>query len=199
MSKYFLFISLSLLCLMSCKESTQIDSVKDLKKSDRNIIVHHKKSSTITPSSLKKIETWQAYTAFNDFIKRFEKTSPDEAFDNVAELKELTLALEDSLNIVSFKNSAFKSRLHVLKNEVMRLEDMEDIPAITSKEVNLQVDKIFLVFTSLNNKINTVFNQEKFEKDIDLGDFFTMDKKELLEPKKPVKNKRKKKRRKKKK
>jgi len=101
--------------------------------------------------------------------------------------------LEDSLNIDLFKTRSFKSRLHVLENEVMRLEDMSNIQAITTQEVNLQIDKIFLVFTSLNDKINTAFNQEKFEKDIDLGDFFTMDKKELIEDEKLPKKKTKKK------
>lgn len=184
MRKYFWLYTLLLGSLYCCKKSTQ-KVVENIKKSDNNITINHKAASKVNSSSLKKITPWKEYAAFNDFIKRFEKTTPDEAFDNVSELKELTFALEDSLNINSFKNNAFKSRLHVLENEVMRLDDMQDISAITAKEVNLQIDKIFLVFSSLNQKINTVFNQQNFEQQLDSNVLFTMDTKELLEPKRP--------------
>lgn len=190
MCKYFLFISLTFFCFLSCKKDKEAVAI-EIKKSDKNISVKHKISSKVNTASLKRIESWKEYTAFEIFIKRFEKISPDEAFDNVKELKELTIALEDSLTIKSFKKSSFKSRLHVLENEVLRLNDMSNISAITSKEVNLQIDKIFLVFSSLNDKINTVFDQEKHEEEINLDNFFTMDKKELIEPEKSKKREKK--------
>ena len=179
-SYYFLFFILLSLCI-SCKNTSPNGTTEVIKQNDKNTVVTHKTFSKVNPNSLKKITTWKEYKAFNEFIARFEKTSPDEAFDNVIELKELTLALEDSLNIELFKKPSFKSRLHVIENEVLRLDDMANIPAITSEEVNHQIDKIFLVFGSLNDKINTSFEQERYEKEIKLDIFFTMDKKELIE------------------
>ena len=168
-------------CFFSCKKSTQTPTTDTTYTGDKNIAVKHKTYAQVSASSLEKITDWKEYSAFNDFITRFENTSPEEAFDNVTELKELTLALEDSLRIMPFKTRSFKSRLHVLENEVLRLHDMRNIPAITSTEVNNQIAKIFLVYGSLNDKINTVFNQQKHEEGINLDDFFTMDEKELLE------------------
>ena len=83
--------------------------------------------------------------------------------------------MKDSLAIKSLKTPAFKSRMNVLENEILRLLDMNEIPAITAKEVNAQIDKMFLVFGSLNDKINTVYDQEKFNKEINLDDFFVLE------------------------
>lgn len=186
MYKVFLFCFLILIGLSGCKKTTQTVTT-EIKKNDNNKITTHKTYGIANVTSLKQIELWKEYTVFNEFFKRFEKISPTEAFDNITELKELTVALEDSLNIKTFKTPSFKSRLHVLENEVLRLTDMAVIPAITSKEVNAQIDKVFLVFGSLNDKINTALNQEKFEKEIHLDNFFTMDTKELVEKKEPRK------------
>lgn len=177
MNKYVFLFILSSFCFLSCKKSTQ-NTNHEIKKSDKNIVVKHKTPPKVNNASLKKIEPWKEYTNFKEFIKRFENISPSEAFDNTNELKELTIALEDSLNIPLFKSHSFKSRLHVLNNEVLRLDDMSNISAITSKQVNAQIDKIFLVVGSLNDKINTAFDQEKYEKQINLDDFFTAHKEE---------------------
>lgn len=180
MNNSFLFLILVVFCSLSCETNTQTTTAS-VKKNDKNTIVNHKPFSTVNTVSLKKIKPWKEYQLFDNFIKRFEKISPEEAFDNIFELKELTVALEDSLNIEIFKTNSFKSRLHVLENEVLRLDDMATIPAITTKEVNAQIDKLFLVYGSLNDKINTAFSQEKYEKEINLDNFFTMEKKELME------------------
>lgn len=187
MNKYFLFILLFSLCLFNCKKSTQV-APDNIKKSDKNIVVDHKTYSKVDAASLKKIESWSDYHSFNDFIQRFKKTSPDEAFDNVSELKDLTRILKDSLVIPEFNTPAFKSRLNVLQNEVLRLSDMARIPAITSQEANSQIDKILLVFGSLNDKINTLYSQKEFEAELDLDNLFTMDKAELIEPEKKQKS-----------
>jgi len=121
MRKYFFFFFLSFLCFLSCKKKVEAETITEVKKSDKSSLVTHKISSKVNTPSLEKITAWKEYAVFNDFIKRYEKISPDEAFDNISELRELTFALEDSLNIDLFKTPAFKSRLHVLENEVLRL------------------------------------------------------------------------------
>ena len=173
---------------LSCKKTTQVVT-ETVQQSDKNTVSNHSISSKVDSVYLKNINPWKEYNAFNDFIKRYEKISPYESFDNINELKELTIALEDSLNIPHLKTPAFKSRLHVLENEVLRLDDMEGIPALTSSEINSQIDKIFLIFSSVNSKINTVYNQKKFESELNIEDLFTMDKKELIEIDKPSKKK----------
>ncbi len=173
---------------LSCKKTTQVVT-ETVQQNDKNTVSNHSISSKVDSVYLKNINPWKEYNSFNDFIKRYEKISPYESFDNINELKELTIALEDSLNIPHLKTPAFKSRLHVLENEVLRLDDMEGISALTSSEINSQIDKIFLIFSSVNSKINTVYNQKKFESELNIEDLFTMDKKELIEIDKPSKMK----------
>ena len=106
-------------------------------------------------------------------LNRFEKISPNEALNNALNLKDLAKDLKDSLKIKNFKISSFEARLNVLLNEALRLADMTKIPAIKAEEVNNQVAKILLIFSSLNEKINTVYIQEKFEDEINVEDLNT--------------------------
>lgn len=174
MNYKFFFYTILVLFLCSCKKDIKKE-VQTIKKNNKSIIVKHKNPPSINKVSSNKISSWKAYGNFKEFLERFEETSPNDAFGNVKELKDLTTALKDSLTIKKFKTPAFKARLNVLENEVLRLDDMANITAITSNEVNLQIDKIFLVFGSLNQKINTLYNHERFEKEIDLDIFFKND------------------------
>ncbi|TYQ00091.1 hypothetical protein C7447_101700 [Tenacibaculum adriaticum] len=174
MNKSILFFFMIFILLFSCKKSIQT-AKKETVKSDKSIIVKHKTYAILKDASIKKTQNWVAYKNFNEFLKRFETTSPNEAFSNVTELKELTKALKDSIIIEDFKTPAFNARLNVLENEILRLSDMSIIPAIKGDEVNNQIDKIFLVFGSLNDKINTIYDQKNFDKEIDLNNFFKLD------------------------
>ena len=43
------------------------------------------------------------------------------------------------------------------------MADLTLIPAITSQEVNLQINKTIAAFSSVNSKINTVYSKKRFE------------------------------------
>ena len=172
---YKIFFYIVLLSLIYNCKSDKKQKLEIIKKSNKDILVKHKSFSSINKDSYEKINSWKSYENFKEFIQRFENISPNEAFANVKELKSLTETLKDSLTIYKFKTPAFKARLNVLENEVLRLDDMADIPAITSTEVNLQIDKIFLVFSSLNEKINALHDQEALEEEINLDTFFKVD------------------------
>lgn len=59
---------------------------------------------------------------------------------------------------------------------------MTYIPAITAKEINAQIDKIFLVFGSVNAKINTIFNKKRLDEDFNLENFLKLDSSEIKKP-----------------
>jgi len=46
------------------------------------------------------------------------------------------------------------------------------IPSISASEVNSQVEKIMVIFGSVNDKINTVYTKKKFDKEINLDSLF---------------------------
>jgi len=171
---FFYSALLLLLLFVGCKKSVQTPT-ETTKKSDLSQTIKHKTYSVVKPSAKNMIANWKEYALVDDFLKAYENISPEEAFANTFELQELTKALKDSLNITALKTPAFKSRLNVFENEVLRLSDMSEIPAITSTEVNQQIDKVLLIYGSLNDKINTVYNQQKFEEEINLDSFFKLE------------------------
>ncbi len=173
--KYFLSIMILMFFVFSCKKqrSEKEDVIKEVVvKPEMTIALNHKKPKGLNSTSKKELETWKAYNEFNKFLERFENISPNEALSNASELKELIKNLQNHLyekqryKIKEFNTNAFRARINVLENEVLRLNDMNTISSITAKEVNQQVDKIFLLFSSFNAKINTIFVKRSIPDDI---------------------------------
>lgn len=174
MHKQFLIYFFGLLLVVGCKKNVQ-KTKEIIKKPEMSVVVNHKKTTILTDLSKSKINNWKEYNEVNTFLTRFENTSPNDALNNALELKDLSKNLKDSIRIEDLKIPSFKARLNVFENEALRLADMTYIPAITPKEINQQIDKLFLVFNSVNAKINTFFVEQEFDEDINLDDFFILD------------------------
>jgi len=174
MKKLFRLFFLLIIFCFGCKKSIQTPT-ETTHQSDINIAVNHKPYAKLETTSHEMIKGWKEYYNIDELLKSYENVSPEEAFGNVMELKDMAKALKDSLNIEILKTPAFKSRLNVFENEVLRLTDMADIPAIKSVEVNGQIDKVYLLFGSINNKINTVNSKKRFDDEINLDDFFKLE------------------------
>lgn len=167
MSKYFLITFFSFLFILSCqKEEKKEKTQNQIKKPEMSVVVTHTPPTVLTPNSQKKVTDWKEYKEINNFLDRFNKTSPSEALSNASELKDLSKSLKDTIRVEILKTPAFKARLNVFENEALRLADMTYISAITPKEVNQQIDKILLLFESINAKIDATFLKEKLNKDI---------------------------------
>lgn len=122
------------------------------------------------------IENWKELQAATLFIYKFEKVSPTEALSNALELRDLIEDLKKNEIPEIFDLDAFKARLDILDNEVLRLADLTLIPAITTKEINQQIDKTIDAFSSVNSKINTILLKKQFEEEIDVNlDFIGLD------------------------
>lgn len=182
MLKPIFFIIGLVFILGACKKSIQtIDKTE--KKPTMSIEVSHKTPSDLTDDAQKEIENWKEYNDVVLYLDRFKKITPNEALNFAIELKDLTKKLKDSIKIKDFKTASFKARVNVLENEALRLADMTLIPAITAKEVNTQIDKYLLVFSSLNDKINTIYQKKEFDKEVNLDSFFVLDTSEKTLPK----------------
>ncbi len=170
--KYFLLVLFSfLLTTISCKKETTQKDVA-VQKTGMDALVKHSKRTQLDEASTKEIKKWKEYFITNDFIQQLENITPTEALNNALELKTLTKQLKDSLNIKTLQTPAFRARVNVFENEVLRLADMTYIPSITSKEVSTQVAKVLALFGSMNNKINTVYTKKRFDKAIKLDSLF---------------------------
>lgn len=178
MYKNFLVLFSCFLLMCGCKDQEKKEE-KVVKKPEMSIVVKHGASKKIDSHSQNKIKNWKEYFEMEDFLTRFEKTSPNEALSNAIELKELAKKLKDSIRVEELKTPALKARVNVLENETLRLVDMTYIPAITPKEVNVQVEKIFLVFNSLNAKITSFYNQKRLDDNLNLDNFLELDSTEV--------------------
>ncbi len=171
MSRFLLVIASLLLFVSSCqKKKSQKTELPT--KTEMNISVKHADYSKIKEDYVKEIKPWKEYFVVEDFLQELKNTTPTEALNNALELKTLTKQLKDSLNIEILKTPAFKARINVFENETLRLADMTFIPSISADEVNNQVEKIMVIFGSMNDKINTVYTKKKFDSEINIDSLF---------------------------
>lgn len=168
----FLYVLFSFLLISFSCQQKESKKNTEIQKTGMNTVVKHLKYTQLDKSSRKEIENWKEYFIIDKFTKQLENTTATEALNNALELKTLTQQLKDSLNIKTLKTPAFKARINVFENEVLRLADMTYIPSITSKEVNNQVKKVFSLFGSINHKINTVYAKKRFDKAIKVDSLF---------------------------
>ncbi|MDO6675408.1 hypothetical protein MK851_09865 [Tenacibaculum sp. 1B UA] len=168
----FLFVIASLFFLVtSCEKKEKQKEVLPT-KTEMNISVKHTDYSEINEKYIDEIKPWKEYFTVEDFLQELKNTTPIEALNNALELKTLTKQFKDSLNIEILKTPAFKARINVFENETLRLADMTFIPSISAHQVNSQVEKIMMLFSSVNDKINTVYTKKKFDSEINLDSLF---------------------------
>ncbi len=172
MRSFFILLFSSLFIIFSCKKENSQNKGTTIQKADVNTSVKHPKYSLLDEESTKEIKKWKEYFITEEFVSHFKSISPTEALNNAIELKDLTKQLKDSLNIQILKTPAFKARINVFENEVLRLADMTYIPSISSKDINAQVEKVLALFGSMNDKINTVYAKKRFDKAIKLDSIF---------------------------
>ncbi|WP_075343735.1 hypothetical protein [Tenacibaculum agarivorans] len=172
-----IFLILGVLLCSSCKkQQKKLEEVTI--KSDMSTATSHKKVAELSNLAKQNVGDWQEYNDVKEFLSRFNSITPNEALQTSNELKDLAQYLSDSLKIDALKTDALKARSNVFRNEVLRLYDMSHIPAIKAQEVNQQIDKVLLIFSSYTIKINTIYSKEEFDKEINLDDFFKLEEKQ---------------------
>ena len=165
--KQILYLFLSLF-LFSCGNNKKETIKKKQEKPKRSVVSKHIGLKNVSPEFKNEIENWQDLQTVTLFIEKFENVSPNEALINALELRDLVASLKDS-EIPKFCDiPSFHARINVLYNETLRLADLTLIPAISSQEVNLQVNKTIAAFSPLNSKINTIYSKKRFEDAIDI-------------------------------
>ena len=138
-----------------------------VQKSDKNVVQKHDVVLDLENISKTKIANWTEYQNTLKNLKQFSSISANEALNNAIALSKDIQFLKDSIRPKELLNLSFRTRVNVLENEALRLKDMTLIPAITSKEVHEQVNKIIAAFSATNSKINTIYSQLQVEQDID--------------------------------
>ncbi|WP_405611463.1 hypothetical protein [Polaribacter sp. Asnod1-A03] len=173
--KQIIYLLLSVF-LFSCGNGKKENIDTPVEKPKLSIAKQHNSLVKVKPEFEKEIESWKDLRPALGFIEKFEHVSPNEALSNALELRNLVLSLKDSIKPQVFDIPSFDARINVLYNETLRLADLTLIPAITAKDVNLQVDKTLDAFSSVNSKINTILSKKQFVEEIDVDiDFIGID------------------------
>ncbi|MGB2273169.1 MAG: hypothetical protein ACPH2K_02230 [Flavicella sp.] len=172
MCKYTIFFSI---LIVSCGQ-TNVNNSKEVGEVTYKISkfeTNHKFKieKILTPVSKNKITSW---TTYNElvllFVEQYSTISPSSALEHSKELLNFSEVLVDSLKIPLLKNRGVYARIHTLHSEILRLHDMSSISSIKAEEVKQQTDKIANVISSLNAKINAVFDREALDSDIDFDE-----------------------------
>jgi hypothetical protein len=164
---YYILLILS---VFSCKDSVQKQEQNN-QKPTKGVVISHSKTVVLESTSEANISNWKEYQSVADHLKIFSSISANEALNNALQLSSLVKKMKDSIRPKNLINPSFRTRINVLENEVLRLKDMTYITAITTKEVNQQVEKVLEAFSATNSKINTVYSQLEVEKEIQINQF----------------------------
>ncbi|MDP3313623.1 hypothetical protein [Lutibacter sp.] len=154
---------------ISCKYNTKDEDSS--KKTDSLAVISNRISNsigeTLIPSALEEVKNWKEYVEVDKFMLQFYSITPTEALSNAKELSTLVGQMKDSIRVEKFKELSVVSRLNVLHNQTLRLADMATISTITNEEVKDEVEKIVLLYGSLNAKINTIYKTEEIQNNLE--------------------------------
>lgn len=173
--KKILGLLIFIFVLGSCKTEKQAEPKEEVvvvNKSELSIRKEHQGYSELTEVPLEETKKWKEYNDVTSFLARFKNASANQILTNAVELKKLANLMRDSIRVEMLKIQSFKARLNVFENEALRLADMTEIPAITPEEVHNQTNKLLYVYSSINDKINTIYQQKRLEDEIDVKDVF---------------------------
>jgi ABC-type ATPase with predicted acetyltransferase domain len=162
-----IFTLLFIVLFSNCKD-TSVKATQHIKRPELSSVKQHVINASLEKNAQENIISWHEYVSVSENLKEFLSISASEALNNALQLANLIKQMKDSIRPKELINSSFRTRVNVLENEALRLKDMTFINAVTSKEINLQVDKIMAAFSATNSKINTVYSQLEVEKEIQL-------------------------------
>lgn len=129
--------------------------------------IANKLGAILIPSAKKELEQWKEYQDLDEFVLSYYNTSTIDALNNAVMLDSLVKATKDTIRIELLDKANVLARFNVLHNETLRLADMSTIPSITEEEVNEEVTKILELYSALNSKINTVYEDRELQESLE--------------------------------
>lgn len=175
MKPYFVLLLFSLVFVISCtkpaKKSDTKTSISDtINQSDKKNI--NRIGISLRPNTKKEIANWKEYQLVDAILTNYYAISNAEALINAQELSSLVINLKDSIRNEKLMTPSVNSRINILHNECLRLNDMASIPAITPEEITATVTNILEAFSSLNAKLNSLYAIRNIENELELDPDF---------------------------
>ncbi|MGY5351614.1 hypothetical protein ACXGQW_03475 [Wenyingzhuangia sp. IMCC45533] len=115
---------------------------------------------------------WKGYFRVKKTLKKLRKTSVTNVLSSSTVLVKNVKVMKDSISTSLAQNRGIRARINGLYNQSLRLQDMRDIPAITVDEVTKQTQGLFVIFRTIDKKINAIYDQVEFEREMKDDNFF---------------------------
>ena len=115
---------------------------------------------------------WKGYFQVTEDLKRIKKATPNEVLNAAEELTKDVALMRDSITVKAIDDRGMRARINALYNQSLRLQEMREIPAITVPEIKKQAQGIFTIYSMIIEKINAIYEQNNFEKELIEDDFF---------------------------
>lgn len=163
MIKQSIYIFLVALVMLSCKPDTKITVEDDSVIEDQNVIINSI-GVQLSPKAKKNIGDWRQLDMLTEMIERYTSITKSQALANAKEVSNMTKDIIDMVTVYLLDRPDMMIRFNVLYNQSLRLDDMSTIESITDEEVKAEVLKLLEAFSSVNDKINSIYIIDEFEK-----------------------------------
>jgi hypothetical protein len=164
MTKFSYYIVLIVFCLAGCKPSTISNVVDDVVEVEQGITVSSI-GEQLSADAKGLLADWKDFQSVTKKVETYTITTSGQALENAKELSILIRKVSDTIKMNVLERPDFRARLNVLYSHSLRLDDMSSIPSISEDEVKQQVTKLLDAFSSVINKINAIYREEKSEKE----------------------------------
>ena len=164
MMKLSYYIVLIVFCVVACKPSPQEEAEEAPIAEEQDITVNSI-GEQLTADAKLSLRDWHGFQLVEKKIEVYTTITSGQALENAKDLSVLVRKIRDSIKVEVLDRPDFKTRLNVLYGHSLRLDDMSTILSISEEEVNEQVTKLLDAFSSVNNKVNAIYKEEKSEKE----------------------------------
>lgn len=162
MAKQLLYIVIAVFLMSACKSKPEVIIEDDIIVLDQDVTISNI-GEQLSPKVKVALADWNEFQQVTDKIERYTSITKSQALENANELSELVKKVSDSVKIDLLDRPDMKIRFNVLYNHALRLDDMSTITSITDEEVVKEVASILNAFSSVNDKINSIYKIEDYE------------------------------------
>jgi len=152
------------------KEMSKLSDKKYYNAKDEVLIFDN--ATMQTPFYNDSLAAWEGYIKVKESLEKFKKTTPNDILGDAEAFTKDVKFMRESIAISILNERSLKARINALYNQSLRLQEMKEIPSITVEEIEKQVKGMFSIFRMINHKINAIYEQEDFEKDLLESNFF---------------------------
>lgn len=162
MIKPSIYILLIALISFSCKKEVKEINEDPMLEIEQDVLISNI-GEQLSPMAKEELKNWKEFQEVTSNLERYQSITKSQALENASELSLLAKNIADTIRVEVLKRPDMKIRFNVLYNYSLRLEDMASISSIKEEEVSEEVTNLLAAFSSVNDKINSIYKIMEFE------------------------------------